>query len=255
MSNTAKNKSSNRKLYYIAIVAILLLISVFTYNLIKPEPTENSVAQVTVPTEKKSNNAYANISHDDIQFIGSEGDYIWDTKDPYYGYDKLPIVVLVHVDSIDGGRNYSPIFEQYVYPQTIGKMTVLEVYKGDIKPGEQINYSRLGGIITFEEYWDGLSEAQKDKMLYLNNGKKPNDTKYIQEKFLDDIDIEVGKDYVVYLLPQTTKDGKYKEYFIDGMQHGLREAKGYVNGSNVNMTVLDNKTGEWGKPSSLLRDL
>jgi hypothetical protein len=230
-----------------------LLIGALYYTFIEPR-LDNKQTNKTSQTEKIANTAYSSISSNDIQFNVSEGDSIWNTTDPYYGYNKLPVVALVYIDSIDGGRNYSPIFEQFVYPQTFGKMTVLEVYKGDIKPGEQLNYARLGGIITFEEYWNGLSEAQKNKILYQNKGIKPTEKKYVQEKFLGDIDIETDKNYIVFLKPHTSKDGKHQEYFIDGMQYGLREAKGYVDGSDAKMTVLNNETGEWESPSILLKN-
>ena len=239
-------------MYVLAIAAVLLFTGALSNALIVPILSNKQADKIASQTQKKANNAYASIPSNDIQFIGSDGDSIWNVRDPYYGYNKLPVVALVHIDSIDGGRNYSPIFEQYVYPQTIGKMTVLEVYKGDVKPGEQLTYSRLGGIITFEEYWNGLSEAQKNKILYLNKGIKPTESKYVQEKFRGDIDVEADKNYVVFLLPQSSKDGKLLEYFIDGMQYGLREAKGYVDGSDANMTVLNNETKEWESPSSIM---
>lgn len=155
--------------------------------------------------------------------------------------NRYSTIALVYIDSIEGGRTYSPIFEQYGYPQTYGKMTVRNVYKGGIESGEQLNYSRLGGIVTYDEYWKSLNKQQQDKILHLNDGKQPAHEKYIHEKSVDDIDIEVGKDYLVYLIPQSSKDGKYHEYLIDGYQYGLREAKG--SGSDV--TVLNNDTKKW----------
>lgn len=226
-------------LFCIDIVLSVSVISISTNN-----PINQSITQV-----KRINNAYANISSNDIKYTGSEVEVMWDLKNPYYFYENTPISALVHIDSIDGGRNYSPIFEQYTYPQTVGKMTILDVYKGDIKPGEQLAYSRLGGIVTFEEYWNALSEAQRDKITHLNNGKKPVSKKYIKEKFFDDIDIEVGKNYVVFLIPQSSKDGKHQEYLINGMQYGLREAKG----TSSEVMVLDNQTKKWENLSSIVR--
>lgn len=86
-------------------------------------------------------------------------------------------------------------------------------------------------------------------MLPLNNGQRPTSKKYIQEKVLDDVDIEAGKEYVVFLSPQSSKDGRLHEYFMDGFQFGLREAKG----SGVETTVLNNVTNTWERLDSLVK--
>lgn len=204
-----------------------------------------------------SNDAYARIPADEIQFSESEADFdgnahddfLWDAHDPYYGFNRVPVVARVYIDTIDGGRIFSPIFDQYVYPQTVGKMTVLEVYKGDLKAGSQVNYARPGGIVTFDEYWDSLSQQQREKHLHFNNGQKPTGPKYMQKKLMDDIDIEAGNDYVVLLWRQSSKDGTFHEYFIDGFKFGLREAKGL----GPETIALNNETGEWEPLGSLLK--
>lgn len=238
---------------YVLVAAVALLITgTLSYVLNVPKSTDEQSEQTASKTDSSTNDAYASIPTGDIQFIGSEVDVVWDLNDPYYFYNEVPVVALVHIDSIDGGRNYSPIFEQYVSPQTIGKMTVLEVYKGDVKSGQNLKYSRLGGIVTAEDYMKGLSKAESDKINHLNNGKKAEG--YIKTKVFDDIDIAVDKEYVVFLRPQSSKDGKVKEYFMEGMQYGLREAKGYVDGSDAKMSVLNNETGTWESPGSLLKN-
>lgn len=131
--------------------------------------------------------------------------------------ESYPIVALVHIDSIEGGRTYSPVFEQYVAPHTYGKMTVREAYRGDVKPGQELSYSRLGGIVTYEDYWKSLNKQQQDKILHLNNGKQPAHKEYVKDTASDDIDIESGKDYVAFLTPQSSKDGKVTEYVIGGV--------------------------------------
>lgn len=196
-----------------------------------------------------TDNAYASIPSDEIQHLGSSADFLWDVKDPYYGYNKHPVVARVHIDSIDGGRSYSPIFDQYVFPQTIGKMTVREVYKGDIRPGDQLNYARVGGIVTFDEFWNSRTQQQKDKALHYTNGQQPSGPKYVEQKVDGDIDVEAGKEYVALLSPQSSKDGRFHEYFIDGFQYGLREAKG----SGAETTVLNNETKTWESLGSIVR--
>lgn len=238
--------SGKSKTYLITIVvfALVALGTVAFIGIIK-----NSDSKLISRSDSDVMNAYAKIPKEQILFIGSDGDSAWNVNDPYFGYNKLPVVALVRIDTIDGGRNYSPIFDQYVYPQTIGKMTVINVYKGDVSPGQVLNYSRLGGIVSYDDYWNGLNPEQRDKITYLNNGKKPSDKKYIQKKFSEDIDIEVGKKYLVFLLPQEYKDGSGKEYFIDGAQHGLREVKG----SGNEATVFNNDTKQWDNINKIVK--
>ncbi|OFI36772.1 hypothetical protein BIU82_11905 [Arthrobacter sp. SW1] len=195
--------------------------------------------------------AYARIPESDIERLpgGVHDDILWDARNPYYGYDTLPVVARVHIDSIDGGRTFSPISGQYVFPETVGKMTVLEAYKGGLRPGTQANYSRLGGIVAFDEYWKSLNPQQQDKMLHMNGGKMPAHSKYVQEKFMDDIDIEAGKEYLVFLQPQSSKDGTHREYVITGLQFGLREVKGSGDGT----LVLNNVTEEWESLGRVVR--
>ncbi|MDQ0680554.1 hypothetical protein QFZ30_003936 [Arthrobacter pascens] len=233
------------------VAAMLLLSGVSSCASDARQPVDHASNQQVKQTETgSSNDAYASIPSDEIQHGQTEVEFLWDAKDPYYGYNNLPVAARVHIDSIDGGRTFSPITNQYVIAQTIGKMTVREVYKGDVKPGDQLNYSRGGGIVTFDEYWSSLNQQQKDKAVSQNNGRRPTpEKKYVEKKFIDDIDIEVGKEYVVFLLPQSSKDGKLHEYLMDGFQFGLREVKG----SGAETTVLNNETKEWESLGSVVK--
>ena len=232
------------------IAAVLLLAGVTSCASELPKPaTQESQQQVRSVENSNSADAYAKILDTEIQRGTTDVDFLWDAKDPYYGYNSVLIVARVLIGSIDGGRTFSQISEQYVFPQTFGKMTVREVYKGDVKPGDQLNYSRVGGIVTFDDYWSSLNPQQKEKILYLNHGQKPADKKYVEEKLTDDVDVEVGKEYVVLLKPQSSKDGKTHEYFIDGFQFGLRE----VRGVGAESTVLNNETNEWENLGSIVK--
>jgi hypothetical protein len=249
MSKNTNPKISKSRIYILTVAAVLVLGGVSSYAVLTSKSTDKQQEQTASQPQSKSSNAYAVIPDEQIQRATTDADILWNAKDPYYGYNKDPVVALVHIDSVDGGRTYSPISEQYVFPQTVGKMTVREVYKGNVKSGEQLSYSRPGGTVTYDEYWKSLNKQQQDKILHLNNGKKPTEKKYVQDKFTDDIDIETDKDYVVLLIPQSSKDGKQSEYLIDGLQYGLREAKG----SGAEVTVLNNSTKKWEGISSIVK--
>src|SRR5690606_36626407 len=167
-------------------------------------PAENQAEQDSGNTSKaqeESHDAYASISSQDIEYRGNVVEFMWSPE-------SHPIAALVHIDSIDDGRNFSPITNTYVHPQTIGKMTVLEVYKGDIKPWQHLNYSRFGGIVTSEEFYEAIVNTKVETAVYKPGEPKPT-KKYIQIKNYDDIDIEVGKNYLAFLDRQTSKDGAY----------------------------------------------
>lgn len=88
-----------------------------------------------------------------------------DISNPNIMYEMCEYLALVRIDSIDGGSNVSLNTGDYVYPYTYGKMTVLQVYKGEIEFGLQLDYIRMGGIVSFEEYLNGLLPNQREKIL------------------------------------------------------------------------------------------
>ena len=232
------------KMYTFIAMSILVLCGVGIYalvprNSVNNEPNMSSQAAIQ---SNRTYNAYASIATSDIQNVGSEVDFVWNP-------DEYPIVALVYVNSIDGGRTYSPVFEQYVAPHTYGKMTVRETYRGGVKAGQELSYSRLGGTVSYEDYWKSLNKQQQDKILYLNGGKQPAHKAYVKDKSVDDIDLETGKEYVVFLTPQSSKNGAVQEYVIGGYELGLREAKR----SDTELTVLNNKTKHWDKIDDVVK--
>ncbi|MDQ0732428.1 hypothetical protein [Arthrobacter sp. B1I2] len=227
-------------------VAVALAVSGAAIALQQPATDKSSVACCAAAeppnnAAANSHDAYATIPSDEIQQTETASDFIWDLKDPYYGFNTVPVVARVHIDSIDGGRTYSPIFDQYTFPQTIGKMTIQTVYKGDVKPGAQLTYNKGGGIVSFDEYWKSLNPQQQDKFTNLNGGQKPTGIEYVKKMYSEDAEIKVGKDYIALLLPQQYRDGTAEEYSIQGFQYGFRE----VRGSGTGTTVLNNVTKEW----------
>lgn len=231
-------------------VAVLLLIGLSSCASGTAEPLDPGSSQQTEPAVRTtSNDAYANIPANQIQQAGTDVDFMWEPKDPLYGFNKYPNVARVYIESIDSGRSFSPIFNQYVFPQTVGKMSIREVYKGDLEPDAKVNYSRVGGTVSYDDYWNSLNQAQQEKILQLNQGQKPTNEKYVHAKITGDIDIEVGKEYVAFFELQTANGGSLKEYSIVGFQYGLREVKG----TGAEATVLNNETHTWESIGSIVR--
>lgn len=138
--------------------------------------------------------------------------------------------------------------KEYVYPYTYGKMTVLEVYKGAIEDNKQANYYRLGGIVTYQQHYDGLNEAQRSKFDSVEHKERPE---YIEQKFANDIDIEINKDYLVYLVSEIVYYGKDNGYAIIGFEGGLREVKGNLK-MKSDVQVFNNFTKTWESLTSVL---
>ena len=179
--------------------------------------------------------AYADIDDDEILVIEYSPEMAGDITDPEYLKEKSSDIALITITSIDGGSKYNESTNTNDFAYTYGKLEVLEVYKGDIKANDELNYVRTGGIIDFDTYYNSLDEEEKDKTL-LETQKA-----YVYEKFYGDIDIEVGKTYLAYLnSPDKGEYPKEDAYFISNFQGGLRE----VDDSN-GIHVLNNITSKW----------
>lgn len=102
--------------------------------------------------------------------------------------------------------------------------------------------------MTYDDYWNSLNKNSRRRFCETNRGQKPTDSKYVQAKITDDIDIEVGKEYVALLLPQASKDNSHSEYAITGYQFGLRE----IRGTGSDSTILNNETHAWEGLSTMV---
>lgn len=179
--------------------------------------------------------AYAEIDDDEILVIEYSPEMIGDITDPEYLKEKSSDIALVTITSIDGGSKYNESNNTNDFAYTYGELEVLEVYKGDIKVKDELNYVRTGGIVDFDTYYNSLDKEEKNEDLL--RAQKA----YVYEKYYGDIDIEVGETYLAYL--NSLEEGEYPKedaYLISHFQGGLRE----VDDSN-GIHVLNNITGKW----------
>ena len=142
-------------------------------------------------------------------------------------------------------RNINLKTKEPIRARTLGSFTVLDIYKGDIKKGEKLLYSRLGAIMKFEEYIKGTERQAAEKIMNLRR-KERIQKEYIKDVFLGDIDVEVGKIYLAYLDVDNTDN--VVRYSILWMQHGLREIK-TENGQDL---ILNNETKKLEKMDMIL---
>jgi len=171
---------------------------------------------------------------DRILSLTSEADLLYDISDPAVCYAQSSDIVIGTVKEITGTSAVNESGEA-VYPYTCGMVEVMQVLKGEsITDGSVISVSRMGAVISYEEYYASLSEEQRQKLeSELTDGVPA----YVDMHFEGDIPLEEGKTYLMYLngiLPENA-------YECVMLQGGLREVK--TEGNET--LVLNNFTGEW----------
>jgi len=151
---------------------------------------------------------------------------------------KQKLLLFGTVTSIDGSINYNPVTKEYTMPQTVGKIQVNQVLKGDIKEKE-IPFIRLGGVITLSEYEKSLQKEQIEKRGLDKLSQEEKNNEYVSETMEGDISIEKGKTYLMYLIYRED----YSSYSIRFFQYGLREIDTKtLNLNEKTLTLNDFKT-------------
>lgn len=182
---------------------------------------------------------------DNVYTIHSEVDMLLNCSDPKAMYQEGSDVVIATVKSIDGVNNYSEVDNVYVNPYTYGMLEIQAVYKGNLKVGDEVKFYRTGGTLPFDQFFEGLRKPQQEKMLTLfKDVEKPE---YIAYKYIDDVELEEGKTYLLYLMDEKAYYGNENEYFIYGFEGGTREIDitlGLASDPSQ-IRVFNNYTNEW----------
>ena len=154
-------------------------------------------------------------------------------------------IALIEITDVEGSSNYNDKLNIYVDIFTYGNAVVKEVYKGNLKKDDKIAFTRLGGEIEFDQWKKGLNERQ------LNRLKDDEVYTTVFSKSEDDIDVEKGKTYLVFL--DHTSSQKDNEYAITGFAYGMREidtSKTLTRSSEI--MVKNNFTGKYEPLSSIV---
>lgn len=122
-----------------------------------------------------------------------------------------------------------------------------KVLKGNLNPNEKINYTRLGGIISYDQWKKSLNAKQLSRLQ--EDDEAPD---YYDFTVLDDIRIEPNLTYLVYLIKDTINESD--EYSIQGIQYGLRQAliTKSKDGTEA-ILVKDNDANNWISLNALMR--
>lgn len=153
-------------------------------------------------------------------------------------------IVLASVISLDGANPNEGLFGI-----TTGKLLINETLKGDLQQGQVVEYMKNGGVMKMSEWERTQPASANNKRQYLRaqSGKNIDlENTYINISIADDVQIEEGYTYLVYLMKNGNK------YEIIGLDAGLRKlnvnyssrisAQSY---STDTLKVMNNKTGEF----------
>lgn len=162
-------------------------------------------------------------------------------------FNESDVIALVTITTIDGAS-----MEYSAYGMTYGTMIVDNVIYGTFQnSNELIEYFKPGGFVTVADYdtHDFPDSVEKRDRIREEAGIviDKNNT-YINMQIEGDIEIEVGKTYLVYLHYME----KYDKYEIVGLRNGLREVnipkQTIVKTQSLdlnNLQIKNNITEEW----------
>ena len=253
-----------RKFIILSCVLVLFAVVIGVY-IVKNTEKQELIKQSDISQEKEKISLATNIDSKDIVLdLVSDLNYAIDTSKSDVRNENAEFIVIGKVESLEGATNYNPITKEYTDIQTIGNIKIEKVIKGNLDK-EIIPFIRTGGIIKFAEYEKGLKDAQRNKLQTLDAVKtlttEEKQTKYVSSTIRDNISVENGKTYLMYL--NYVED--YDRYGIVFLQDGLREVD-VSNSKNLELNVLsaenyanikvkNNNTGKFESLSDVLGNL
>lgn len=220
----------------LAIVIIATIICNNKCNIRKNNSNSNNEKTEDVKEKENNNNAEKKVN------LISDLDIVVDysKKDVRRKYQKE--VILGRVEDITGTENVDSKTGEETHIKTLGNISVLKVYNGNLKEGEKIAFSKVGGEMKFEDYIKGSSSARKkleDNAEYNNIKEEERKNLIISDRIKDDVVLEKGKTYLFYLEKIEGSNRCNICFFGDGTREVKKE-------SNETL-VKNNRTGEYEK--------
>lgn len=219
----------NKKYIIFTLIFLTLITSlaIIYKNINSNEPKlENKV-----PTTNENNEIT------EIKEITPLIEFIYNYSDDKVMYNISDYIALIKINEITGVSNINRLTNEFIrFPYTYGKATILTTLKGNISE-KVINFTRTGGKIPYEEFIKGEVDPIK---IDTTSSKGV----IIDYRFDNDIELELGKTYLVYMIKN--KDFNIdNEYSIIGFQYGLREVQGDDIKNLSNIKVKNNETLKW----------
>ncbi len=204
----------NKKYIYICLVVVMIAIvgyvAIYKLDILKnknndKETTKIEVAKTEVSTNDEllndPNVKYGKEETGEILKNKMDFDMIEDISKKEIRRKLSDNIVIAKVSKINGARNVDPKTGEETLIMTEGELEILDVLKGDIKD-KNIKFRRVGGKMNYAEYLKG-SPIKREKLK--NNpemdiySKEEKEKMMIEECANEDIKLEEGKTYLMYL--------------------------------------------------------
>lgn len=205
-------------------------------------PIDSSISKEQIILSKTSQGLYSTNNMKNNTFIAEDAE----------------VILIGTIKSIEGVINYNPTSENYVMTRTIGTIEVDNVIKGDLVKSE-IPFMKLGGVIPINEYEKGIPIEQAEKFGFNKMSNEEKQSKYVSEQLENDINIEQGETYLIYLKYYDD----YDIYSICYLQYGIRQVKidnkfssnsikNISNNEYKHIMVMNNENGTYESLDSIL---
>lgn len=243
-----------KKIIFGIIIALLVIALVIiarcnrNENIIKDKNRNRNEKQISEINENKENadNSKEIKKVNLISDLDIAVDY--SKKDVRRKYQKE--VILGRVEDITGTENVDSKTGEETHIKTLGNISVIKVYNGELKAEENIAFSKVGGEMKFEDYIKGSSSARKkleDNKEFNNIKEEERKNLIISDRIKDDVVLEKGKTYLFYL----EKIEGSNRYNICFFGDGTREVKDNSTLKSVKesneILVKNNRTGKYEK--------
>ena len=204
----------NKKYIYICLVVVILAIvgyvAIYKLDILKNKNNDKETTKVEVAKTEGSTNdellndpnvKYGKEETGEILKNKMDFDMIEDISKKEIRRKLSDNIVIAKVSKINGARNVDPKTGEETLIMTEGELEILDVLKGDIKD-KNIKFRRVGGKMNYAEYLKG-SPIKREKLK--NNpemdiySKEEKEKMMIEECANEDIKLEEGKTYLMYL--------------------------------------------------------
>lgn len=239
-------KKKKLLLFIIFVFAITMVLIFVASNKNNINRKNKQIAQIN---EKKENDIKKSTETKKVNLI-SDLDIAVDysKKDVRRKYQKE--VIIGRVEDITGTENIDKKTGEETHIKTLGNISVLKVYNGNLTEGEKIAFSKVGGEMKFEEYIKGSSSARKkleDNAEYNNIKEEERKSLIISDRIKDDVVLEKGKTYLFYLEKIEGSDRYNICFFGDGTREVKDNSTLKSVKENNEILVKNNRTGKFEK--------
>ena len=206
-------KGNNKYIYIclaVVILAIVGYVAIYKLDILKNKNNDKETTKIEVAKTEVSINdellndpnvKYGKEETGEILKNKMDFDMIEDISKKEIRRKLSDNIVIAKVSKINGARNVDPKTGEETLIMTEGELEILDVLKGDIKD-KNIKFRRVGGKMNYAEYLKG-SPIKREKLK--NNpemdiySKEEKEKMMIEECANEDIKLEEGKTYLMYL--------------------------------------------------------